>query len=307
VTSCGCADIRGKVDHFKLGNFSKRPIRVAITNLQYSPPPHFLVPSHRLFCDNLSFYLDHPVCFELLTPRQIRVHLADGRTNFAMLSAGDFAQIADSPDYEMLAVPVHKSGKTSRQGLVVVSAESPIQSLANLKGSILYLIPQEDLINGAGLGLLLEAGVVEKGTEGKPVGIEIRKCNSAESLVERVCKDPKSGGIIPAAAYEKWRESTERLIIPQPSRSQVRIISKTVLIPNGPFIASTHNPPELTEKVHTYLLKEVSKWQPILSPMGYTGFAKPRAKGDYKPFFDVYDKVRELNITQPVFILPLQR
>jgi hypothetical protein len=301
----GCSDIGAKMDPLGLRGFGKKPVRIATTKLEYLPAPLLLVPRHSMWCDNISFHLNHPVCFNLLTPRQIEIHLATGRANFALLSADDFARIVDSPDYEMLAVPINKYGKTRRQGLLIVSAQSPLQAVHDLKGQVLHMMPEGDPLNEAVLGLLLEAGIIDHGPDENPVGVTIKNRKDVEAIIDGVLEDPGSGGIIPAAEYEQWKEARGKLDVTSPTKDQVHVLARTVVVPNGPFVASKKNSVKLTEKMRKYLLEKAGQGKLILAPMGFTGFAPPLDKADYQSFFEVYEKVRVFKSSASHVHMPL--
>ncbi|NLX15242.1 MAG: PhnD/SsuA/transferrin family substrate-binding protein, partial [Phycisphaerales bacterium] len=230
--AAGCSTVAHVVDPLNLRGLGQQPIRVGITRLEF-PPPLF-VPKHSLFNDNMAIHLNKPVCFELLNPRQIRVHLGTGRLHFAMLSAGDFEQVASADTYEILAVPKDMRGRTIRQGLIVVAPNSPWQSLGDLKNQHFHFLQRDDSLNDAALGALLAAGIskseLSQGFLGLGTNLGMRHINSVE-VAKRVVLDPRAAGVIDEDDYSQWMQTGGSLMLLNPSRDEVRVIARTVAVP----------------------------------------------------------------------------
>lgn len=285
----GCSTL----DPLNVRTLGKPPIRVGVAKYEITPTLFFL-PKWSLLNDDLALYLNEPVAFQLMTPRQIRVHLGTGRLKFAMLSPGDYCQVAAEDNHRVLAVATDAQGKTSRRGLIIVAANSPIHSISELKGQRFHFMPEGDVLNEAALGALLEAGVVKADLDRGILGLELdtRHISSAE-VVKSVVLEGKAGGVIDEADYNKWAETggVVLLPVPLPSRDQVRVIGRTVRVPYGPFVVSIHTSPELTERVADYLLNVVPQRKLVLAPMGYGGFVAPVDDKQYEPFFEIHRKL----------------
>jgi len=267
------------------------PTRIGVTAIDLSPLPPFL-PKRFLFHSDLQAYLDEPVVFDPMSPRQIRVHLGTGRLKFAMLSAADYAEVAPAGTADILAVPVNPRGRTYRQGLIIVSPKSRIQSVAELKGLRFHFMPAGDVLNEAALGALLEAGISRKDIDKGILGLELDTSHiSSLEVAKSVVLEENVAGVIDEADYESWPERGGSLVLLRPSKEQVRIIGRTVRIPEGPFLVSHETPEELRAKVRDYLLHEVRDKKIILGVLGVSGFAEPIDPGEYEPYFEVYRKL----------------
>lgn len=311
VAAVGCAILSlavsgcSTIDVLNLRHLGRPPVRVGVARYDRKPALLFF-PQWSLLNDDLELYLNEPVAFQLMKPWQIAVHLGTGRLQFAMLSPGDYSAVADEMNHEILAVPVDQQGRTSRVGLIVVAADSPIHSLSELKGRRFHFLPGGNVLNEAVLGCLLEAGVVATDLDKGILGLELdtHHISSAE-VVKSVVLERNSAGVIEEADYEKWAESGGIVLlpIPLPAQDQVRIIGRTVRVPNGPFVVSNNTPPELKEKVREYLLKGVTKRvlqsRFVLGPMGYKGFADPIDPSEYEAFFEVYRKLHPPEPPEP--------
>lgn len=266
------------------------PTRIGVTDLDLSPLPPFL-PKRILFQRDLETELDGPVVFDLMSPRQIRVHLGTGRAAFAMVSAADFSQIAASDNYEILAVPTNLHGQTSRRGLIVVSAKSSIQSLADLKHRRFHFLPAGDVLNEAALGALMESGLSRQDLDHGILGLELDTSHISSLEVAKSVVLEDAAGIIDEADYNDWPEKGGSLVLLTPSKDQVRIIGETVRVPEGPFLASRETPADVREQVKRYLTEELKAKVIVLGVLGVSGFAEPIDVAEYEPYFALHRKL----------------
>jgi len=280
------------VDPLNLRGLGEPPIRVGVTKLEFSPPPLIFVPKWSLFNDGLAFHLNKPVSFDLLTPRQIRVHLGTGRVKFALLSQADYAQIAKAETCKILAVPKNANKQTHRRGLIIVAAKSPIKALSELKAKRFHFMPYGNILNELALGTLHEANVASTELDKGILGLELDTHHiSSLEVAKSVVLEQNVAGVIDEADYESWPEAGGSFVLLRPSKDQVRVIAKTISVPEGPFVVSINAPEELTQKVRDYLLKDLNKQPLALAPMGYTGFAEPIDPSEYNAYFKMYKKL----------------
>jgi len=288
----GCSSPTQLADPLNLLGLAKPPILIGVTTWAFSPPP-LMIPQRSLFRQDLSYDLGESVVFRLMTARQIRVHLGTGRLKFAMLTPGDYTEIASADTCKTLAVPINANGHTSRRGLIIVAPKSPIQTLSDIKGHRFHFLPEENaILNEVALGALLESGIKKEDFDNGVLGLRLdtTHINSLE-VAKSVVMEQAAAGVIDEADYDKWPEKGGSLLLLTPSKDQVRIIGKTVRVPEGPFVVSNETTPELTEKVRHYLLNVVGKKKLILGPMGHTGFAEPVDIKEYEPFFKLWRKL----------------
>lgn len=276
------------VDPFNLTGIAPPPVRIGITSLELSP---LLVPRAVLFEENLTFHLGRPVAFELMTPRQIRVNLENGRLAFAFLAPDEFCQIASSEALRPIAVPLNEHQQPGRKGLIVVSAQSEIQSTEELKGTRFHFLPGGNPLNDAALGVLLEAGVVRADLDRGILGLSLDTTHLSSAEVARsVILEGRSAGVIDEADYLSWPEVNGVVAVPglpAPSRDMLRVIGETIHVPEGPFVASIHTEPELVEQVRNYLLNVLPNRKLVLGSLGIRGFVSPANAAEYGPFCEI--------------------
>lgn len=288
----GCATVGTSVgrivDPFNLVGLGAPPIRIGVTRLDLSPPP-LLLPKAVLFEENLSFHLGSAVSIDLLTPRQIRVHLGSGRLKFAMLSTEDYCAAAPGACSEILAVPLNEHKQAYRKGLIVVAPKSPIRSLSDIRSQRFHFMPRGNLLNEAAVGALMDAGLSKADLDKGLLGLELDTYHiSSLEVAKAVVLEGRAAGVIDEADYLAWRDTGGSLLLLSPSKDQVRVIGETVRIPEGPFVVSVNTDPALKAKVQDYLLQTLPKRKLVLAALGCTGFAPPIDPKEYEPYCRIH-------------------
>jgi ABC-type phosphate/phosphonate transport system substrate-binding protein len=216
-----------------------------------------------------------------------------------MLTAEEYVEVSTAKTSEILAVPINMHGQTHRQGLIVVRPKSRLQKVSDLKGLRFHFMPAGDVLNEAAMGALLEAGVQPKEVDKGLLGLELdtSHINSMEVAKSVVLED--AAGVIDEMDYNRWPEKGGSLVLLSPSKEQVRIIGKTVRVPEGPFVASLQAPAELRDKVRRYLLEDLKKKTFVLGVLGVSGFAPAIDPSEYEPYFAVHRKLHPNRFSRP--------
>jgi len=268
----------------------RSPIRIGVTSFELSPLPG-LLPNRGLFQRDLEQQLGKPVVFDVMMPGQICVHLGSGRAAFALLTTADYAEIAPACRAEILTVVRNRRGGTHRQGLIIAAPGSRVKSLADARSMRIHFLPRGDAINEAALGALLEAGLDRREIDRGILGLQLdtTHLNSMEVAKSVVLED--AIGVIDEADYLRWPERGGSLVLLSPSKEEVRVIGRTIRVPEGPFVASLGTPPELRQKVRRYLLEHANRNQLVLDGLGIGGFAEPIDPREYEPYFALRRKL----------------
>jgi len=298
---CGCSGVGEVVDPFNVLGLARPPLRIAVTTLDLAPPP-LMLPKRTLFQQDLTFHLDEPVTFELLTPRQVRVHLGTGRVKFAMLTAADYMHIAPAGTSRILALPRNRHGDVFRRGLIITARNSPVQQLSDARSRRFHRMPPGDDLNDAALAALIEAGVAARDVDKGILGLELDTSHiSSLEVAKSVALEAAEGavGVIDEHDYNAWPRTGGSLVLLMPSQDQVRVIGTTVRVPSGPFVVSVHTPEETTNKVRDYLFNVAARNKLVLAAMDCTGFAEPIPVEEYEPYFAAYRRLHPEAASQP--------
>ncbi len=283
-----------KINRDPLGPFDvlglmRKPIRVGETNLEFTPPP-LILPKRELFRGAMAETLKEPVQFELMTPRQIRVHLGTGRTSFAMVKPHEVPEVMSTQTCDIMGVCINNAGKTYRQGLIVTGPKSPIKTLADVKGARFHFMPAGDPLNDAAMGALLDAGIPKKEFDKSILGLGFDTYHiSSLEVAKSVVLEGRAAGVIDEADYEKWPGEGGSLVLLTASKEQVRVIGKTMRIPEWAFLVSKNVDPEIKQTTHDFLFKVApAKYKLAMASMDLKGFAPPIDPKEYDAFSRLY-------------------
>lgn len=287
LAGTGCSQVETLVT-------GKEPVRIGVARIEFSPPP-FMLPKRTAFFQELSRHIGRPVEPELMTPRQIRVHLGleDNRIQFAMLSPADYAEITRDKTHRIVAVPINRHGQNHRRGLIIVGSNSPIETMNDIRAQRFHFMPRGNPLNDAAMGKLMESGLTREDISQGFFGLDTYHINSLE-VAKSVVFENWAAGVINEADYEAWPESGGSFVLLKPSKDQVRVLGKTVDVFEGPIVASMHTPPELVEQMEDFLFDKLSrkgifdKAPLILTILGCQGFDRPVDPEVYTPFSELY-------------------
>lgn len=261
-----------------------RPVRVGVTKIDLIGPQ--LLPRWHALQVDLALKLNRPVQFEVLSPRQIRTHLADGRLTLALLDAVEYAQIAPAGHHVLLATAVNSAGRTERVGLIITKSGSDVTAIDQLKGCRFDFGPKGDpLLDAAGVIALHRAGIGLDELEKSPLlGGRYRHISSGEVAKAVAYERPVAAGIIDEADYERWPEKGGVPVLGTLSRDRVRILGRTVAVPELTVVASRQADPKMIETLRRYFTVELNRKSiGVLSWMGVRGF-RPADPDGYGPF-----------------------
>ncbi|HOW71169.1 MAG TPA: PhnD/SsuA/transferrin family substrate-binding protein [Phycisphaerae bacterium] len=281
----GCTGIKTIVDPLNVLGGAKPPIRVGVTTLDLAPPL-LMLPKRELFNLAMADYLKEQVHFELLTPRQIRVHLGTGRMAFAMLRPVDYARMTPTDTCEVLAMPLNLEGQPYRQGLIVTAPKSAITRLGDARSVRVHFMPDGNPLNTALIGAMVQAGIpkerIDKGILG--LGLDTHHISSLE-VAKSVVLEEKAVGVIDQADYDKWPKTGGSFVLLAPSQDQVRVIGKTPRTPEGYFVVSTKVPSELKKQLEEFLFTVAPKHHKLaLASMDVTGYSRPSDQQSYEDY-----------------------
>ncbi len=295
LCSSGCQSVRNVVDPLNLSGLGRGPVRIGVTRIELSPPP-LLLPKTALLQDDLFYRLGEPISLDVMTPRQIRVHLGTGRLKFAMLSASDYAEVAPAGTCRILSVPLNEHGQTSRKGLIITSPRSRLSQLSDIRNRPFHFMPRGHALNAAARAALLDAGMTaEEIDEGLVLGLGRHHISSLE-VAKSVVLEKDVAGVIDEADYLKWKKTGGSLVLLSPSQDEVRVIGETVTVPEGPVVVSLHTDPEMVAKVKDYFLNVAPRHKFVLASLGCTGFTAEYDPKVYDTYMAVY---RRLNPEPP--------
>ena len=265
----------------------KKPVRVGITLVhaaQGTEAPW--APIQR----QMQWSLGQPVQFESLRPFQIKAHLESGRLQFAMVQPEQVGEILEKAGVgRVIATPEFEEGANQARALLVVSSESEIESIDELRGKRIAFGPIGDAVTHiAALKMLAANGIAKDDIprELLPIpGMLRHHLNSFETGRAVIYEKDLgiSGGFVLEREYESWPDTGGSLLLLRNAKDQLRVLGKTEVVPGlpeGPVLAGANVDAELVEKVRVFLTEELPRNKGICAKLGLRGY---RAVGDVEP------------------------
>lgn len=228
----------------------------------------------------------------LCLPFQIEFDLELGICQLAVVSPVQYATFRDRTKFTPIAVSQDMSGRPARSGLLVVTAESPIASVKDMKGKIVAFGPPRDgRTHHAALLLLSQAGVAKSdlALELFPVPGSLRTYPRSGDIAESIMRGQSEAGFIDEMYWDLLpdKDTGEG----KPSKDRFKIIARTIAVPERIVLASPKLDVPTREAVKKFLLSAAEKHPDALTPLKFAGYAV--ATSDV---LDSASKLRDANV-----------
>lgn len=161
--------------------------------------------------------------------------LKNGQVDVAYLSPFPYALATAQMELTPLAMPWVK-GNLMYRGIIFVRADSPIQTLQDLKGKRFAFGDTSSTS-----GFILPRAILEK--EGVFDTLKISNTSATEVVLQSVENGSADAGASYESVFEKVYKDT-----PEKAKT-FRVIAKTEEIPNGIYVARAGLPPDTVEKL----------------------------------------------------------
>ncbi|MBI5863685.1 MAG: PhnD/SsuA/transferrin family substrate-binding protein [Planctomycetes bacterium] len=209
------------------------------------------------------------MCFEF----QLAPNLALGTAQLADVSPLHYARLADRTKFQVIAVATDMKGRPMRSAVLVVAADSKIDSIAGLRGKTVAFGPSRDgRTHQAALLLLQDNGLKPQdlSLELFPVPGSLKTFPNAADVLQSVSNASSDAGFVDELAWEELADQPPKL--GQPSKSGLRVIGKTIAVPDRLFLRSPTLDDATAAKAAEFLLSAAQKAPNALKPLHYGGF-----------------------------------
>jgi len=255
---------------------SQQPVVVALT-----PELGVLDPftPHEPLRKALSAALHRPVQLRLCFPFQLDPGLNWGFYDFALVTPAAYAELNGRERFEILASSVDESGRAARPALLVVAADSPIQSVADLRGKSVAFGPLGDSrTHHAAVVLLQEHGLkkTDLSLSLLPLPGSLRHFPKMRDVALSVINGSSDAGFIDQAAFEELPETAD--VEDEPARSRLRVIAQTMALPDKIVVCSPKTDRSTVGAVADFLLSVAETQPEVLRPLLLSAYQKPAAE-----------------------------
>ncbi len=162
--------------------------------------------------------------------------LTESEVDFASLGNYTYIKTRLDHDVKCIAVPINAWGNLENYDDIIVPADSPVQSLAELKGQSFAFASHQSFSSWMAIWMLHEAGV------------ELSDLSRYENLsyhdlvAEKVLRGDFDAGMVKSVVADQYRERG------------IRVLARSPAIPSVPLVAGAHVDPKKLQVVQVALL-----------------------------------------------------
>lgn len=262
-------------------------IRIGTTKLDL-----FGIPAaYRSLQVRLEKELDTPVVFHNQPDgAAIGQLLSNGDIQFAIMTAGEYAQVTNPNELTMLASAVNAKGATVLSANVIAKAGTEIKQLSDCKGRRFAFGTHNDLLTDyAAQQALSDAGVptgeLLKELLPPPFAFEGRLYRGPDVVKTLVGDLTVNAGVVDEISFAAMPDTGGNFIT-GPSKDQFVILGVTIPVPESVLVAGPAADPAVIAQVKQFFLEEIKNDAEVCRQMGVKGFAEPDKAA--------YDRVRSL-------------
>lgn len=271
---CGCQDTTG----FRLLRIVPSRTPPLVIGMPTENPLTALNPltSYEYLCKALKDELDRPVTVEPCFPIQTEPNLNSGFHQVALVTPWQLASFSRPRADIVIAIATDNAGRLARSALLVVPVNSPIHTIADLRGKhVAFGRAGDSRSHAAALVLLRENGLapLDLALEVLPVPGMLRHIDQPYVLAQQVAAGKVDAGFLDEATWEQLPEhDMER---DEPTRSSLRILGRTVALPDQLVIRSDKLSDADARRVQSAFLSMNRNHPHVVSRLGCTGFREP--------------------------------
>lgn len=227
----------------------------------------------------MSKELGRPVALEACFGLQAEPCLRNGLYQIAFISPSDYARFGRREDLRIIAVASNRSERIARPALLVVDADSQIRSIEELRGKKIAFGPANDArTHLAGLELLSrnKLSKTDLSLEVLPIPGSLRHFANDTDVARSVIYETFAAGFIDEASWEAFPETDGR--IDQPARNKLRILARTLAVPDRLVVQSPKLEPEAAEALRGFFLSAGKNHTEALRRLRFAGYYEPTAE-----------------------------
>lgn len=224
------------------------------------------------FQTKLANHLGRPVMVEQLKPFQVALHLESGGIDFALLTDAQLEEVIKEGGVCNI---IARAVRLDRVGLIVASAKSDIQAVADITGRrFAFGAPSDPVLHYGATAALAAQGVPRDAIQRELVPIHSLQYHiSSFEVAKEVVYGTTPVGVIDKADYDAYPETGGRIFPLSFSKDQFRVLAQTEPVTLGPVVASHAVDPKLAGALREFLASVESKHAAVARSLGIRGFS----------------------------------
>jgi ABC-type phosphate/phosphonate transport system substrate-binding protein len=223
--------------------------------------------------------IGRPVTVEPCFVFQAKELLDSGWYAFAIITPTHYESLVGEEQTRILAIPTDAAGRVAREAVLVVAADSEIQSASELQGKVVAFGPTGDArTHHAALQRLAEAGVKRDDLKREllPVPGALKHVADPRIRAQTVINGTAAAAFLDIAAWEALpAHSGEARKV---GRDRLRIIDRTTALPSRLIIASPKLDHAVVKTLQEALLTIADAHPEALTSLNASGYCMPDEK-----------------------------
>ncbi len=275
VAQAGCRGAAG-ASFLSLFGLSQKPVVIALLADPTTLDP--FAPHEKLRLA-MSETIRRPVRLDLCLPVALEASLKLGFYDFALVTPACYVQMRDRQRFEVLAASVDRAGRVAYPAVLVVSADSELNDVADLRGKKVAFGPRPAArTHHAGLALLSEHGLEKSDLSLAllPLPGSLRHFSEMREIALAVQNGDFDAGFIDEPAFDEFERGPADEAAP--NRDQLRVIARTLPVPDLLVIQSPKVDQQVARTVTDFLLAVDQTHPEALRPLLLSAYRKPTAK-----------------------------
>jgi phosphonate transport system substrate-binding protein len=275
VAQAGCRGAGG-ASFLNLFGLSQKPVVIALLADPATLDP--FAPHEKLRLA-MSETIRRPVRLDLCLPIALEPNLKLGFYDFALVTPACYVQMRDRQRFEVLAASVDRAGRVAYPAVLVVSADSELNDVADLRGKKVAFGPRPDArTHHAGLALLSKHGLEKNDLSLSlfPLPGSLRHFSEMREIALAVQNGDFDAGFIDEPAFQEFEYGP--VAEDAPDRDQLRVIARTLPVPDLLVIQSPKVDRQVARNVTDFLLAVDQTHPEALRPLLLSAYQKPTAK-----------------------------
>jgi ABC-type phosphate/phosphonate transport system substrate-binding protein len=233
-------------------------------------------PAYGPLQEALSQDLGQPVAVDVCFPFQARAGFDSGWYDLAVVTPAQFALFGQPDTLRVLTVSVDKQGRVLHSAVLVVAADAPMQTAADLRGKVVAFGPEGDtLTHYAGLQLLREAGLrpADLALDALPLPGSLRHLPDGRAVAQVVLSGSAVAGFVDDTTWEAFPDHAARA--DELARDKLRVIGRTIALPMRLQVAAPRLDQATADRMRAFLLTVGEKHPEVMEPLQSSGYTAP--------------------------------
>lgn len=273
VCPTGCNRGAGGATFLSLFGLSQKPVVVAL-----AAEPGVLDPfaPHEELRKAMSAALQRPVRLTLGWPVQLEPNLKLGLYDFACVTPACYVAMKNRQDFEAIAVSVDEAGRVARGAVLVVAVDSKLGQVEDLRGKIVAFGPHGDArTHHAALALLRAHGLKKTDLSLSlfPVPGSLKHFPKMRDIAQSVINGGSDAGFLDELAFERFPPTSD--VEGEPARGQLRVIARTMSVPDKLVLRSPKAEARVAEKMAEFLMTVGTRHPQALRPLLFSAYREP--------------------------------